>query len=250
MNPHMPEMTFVKTDSQQSVRGEILTLRGTQLVLCSERCVWWEERSVVFICDTHFGKEAAFRAAAIPVPDQTQAILERLSRVLTVTGAKHLVILGDLLHSRAGRCRQTFGMIAEWRRKHAAVELTLVRGNHDETSGDPPDDWGIRCHAEPLDIWSPIRLSHRPLRSSQHAVLAGHLHPVIRLSGPGRDTLRLPCFHLRDEVLVLPSFSSFVDGAAIRPQPGDQNFAICEDRVIRIPAPGVRGIRRAARPVH
>ena len=31
-----------------------------------------------------------------------------------------------------------------------AWPILLVRGNHDDRAGDPPDDWGIDCREEPL----------------------------------------------------------------------------------------------------
>jgi metallophosphoesterase superfamily enzyme len=53
-------------------------------------------------------------------------------------------------------------------------------------------------------------------------VLAGHLHPVIRLNGPGRDSLRTPCFVVGVRQIVLPAFGEFVGGSIVSPREGER----------------------------
>ena len=48
---------------------------------------------------------------------------------------------------------------------------------------------------EPL-LMGPFALQHEPDAHASHLVLAGHVHPVYRLRGKGRQSLRLPCFLL------------------------------------------------------
>lgn len=209
-----------------------LTLAGCRLLLLAEHAVWDPAAKVVMVSDLHLGKEAVFRNSAIPVPDQTDSTLARLTGVLSVTGADRLIILGDLLHARRGRCLQMFEQVAEWRRRHAGLRIDLVRGNHDLAAGDPPANWQISCVPEPQNH-SSLCLCHDP-ESCDGVGMAGHLHPVVRLRGPGRDSLRLPCFLLRRQVLILPAFSRFVDGRVLRMESEDRVFAVTEDRVISI----------------
>ncbi len=65
-------------------------------------------------------------------------------------------------------------------------------------------------------------------------MLAGHLHPAVSLSGPGRQRERLPCFLFGERVGILPAFGDFTGGAAVRPRPGDRVFAVAEDEVVPI----------------
>ena len=44
-------------------------------------------------------------------------------------------------------------------------------------------------------------------------VLAGHLHPGVRLHGPGRQSVRLPCFAFGRNAALLPAFSEFTGTA-------------------------------------
>ena len=46
-------------------------------------------------------------------------------------------------------------------------------------------------------------------------MIAGHIHPVFQLQGRGRQRLRLPCFHVTDDITVLPAFGEFTGGHAV-----------------------------------
>jgi metallophosphoesterase superfamily enzyme len=90
----------------------------------------------------------------------------------------------------------------------------------------------MSCVSEPF-VSEGLQLCHDPERCTG-AGLAGHLHPVVRLRGPGRDSLRLPCFLLRREVLILPAFSRFVDGRVLQLESADCVFAVSEQSVISV----------------
>ena len=211
-----------------------IELGQQRLQLLPERAVWWERESTLLIADTHFGKEATFRFASIPVPDQTQDSLSRLTTLIERLEPSRLIVLGDLLHARRGRCETVFEEIETWRSSHDTLEIVLVRGNHDDAAGDPPATWKIDCVDEPWTLGT-LALRHIPLAEpTEVAALAGHLHPVVRLSGRGRDSLRLPCFLLRSNQLILPAFSPFVDGKTLALQNHDQVFAVANDQVISV----------------
>ncbi|MFM1897944.1 MAG: hypothetical protein RL577_184, partial [Bacteroidota bacterium] len=54
--------------------------------------------------------------------------------------------------------------------------------------------------------------------------ICGHLHPVYSLRGKGRQSLRLPCFWLNKQRLVLPAFSSLAGGYNIKPENGEKLY--------------------------
>ena len=212
-----------------------LLLGGERLLLLPERAVWWPAGGTLFVADLHWGKEAAFRAAAIPIPDGLEADLQRLSVLLAKTQAQRLVVLGDLQHSRSGRTPHGESLIERWCESVAGVELVLVRGNHDRSAGDPPTAWGFRTCAEPLSC-GPWELWHHPpsLTSARSAGLAGHLHPAFLLKR-GPDRLRLPGYWLRGGVLVLPAFGTFTGQLPVQRAADDEAFVIAAERVIRLP---------------
>lgn len=159
--------------------------------------------------------------------------LQRLTQSLERTGAQKLIILGDLLHAAQGCEPAMLDAISIWRAEHANLKIYLVRGNHDRHAGDPPDDWQIEIMDGPTPGPHWI-LNHEPLDPATGYALVGHLHPAVRLTGKGQQSLKLPCFWFGETCGVLPAFSAFVDHGTIRPRQGDQVFVITEHQVMAV----------------
>jgi uncharacterized protein len=207
---------------------------GQDLVLLSERAAYWPPKKTLFVADFHLGKAASFRRAGIALPSGTTAEnVERLGRAIDKTGAKEVVFLGDFLHSAKGRTQSTFERFAAWRESRKAVDLTLVRGNHDKKAGDPPPAWGMRC-IEAGETLGPFILNHEPGASRGGYALAGHIHPAVRLFAEGETSLRLPCFWFGSRFGVLPAFGAFTGNAEVVPRRGDQVFVIAEHEVLQV----------------
>ena len=212
----------------------VVELAGERLVLLPERLAWWEARDTLLVADPHWGKGATFRAGGIPVPHgTTHGNLARLDSALERTGARRVVFLGDYLHARQGRAPGTLQALSEWRERHPALDLLLVRGNHDRHAGDPPAGARVECVDAPYPD-PPFVLSHFPEPDPAGYVLAGHLHPAVKLVGRGRQREQLPCFWLGPSVGVLPSFGDFTGSLVVEPSPRDRVFVVAEDRVIEI----------------
>lgn len=213
------------------------SLRGEPVSLLAERALFWPGGRALFVADLHWGKTAAFRSHAVPLPKGTTAAdLARLDAVLDRTGAAELLILGDLFHAREGRTRATLAALAAWRSARPELAITLVRGNHDLRAGDPPESLRITCVDAPHRV-GPFVLYHHPPEESTEAGywLAGHLHPVALLGGAGRQRLRLPCFALGERGGLLPAFGSFTGGAPVSGNAAYQFWVIADDEVIALP---------------
>jgi DNA ligase-associated metallophosphoesterase len=216
-------------------------VRGEALVLLPELAAYWPRERTLLVADPHVGKAAAFRAAGVPVPHgTTTAGLERIDRALEATGARRIVFLGDFLHAREGRSPETLRAVAEWRARRAAVEMVLVRGNHDRRAGDPPGELKIECRDGPM-IAAPFVFTHHPARSDDGYVLCGHVHPGVRLSGPGRQSGRLPCFWFSPVTGVLPAFGDFTGLAIVDIASEDRVWVVAGDEVIAKTRAGAGG---------
>ncbi|HEX6748413.1 MAG TPA: ligase-associated DNA damage response endonuclease PdeM [Longimicrobium sp.] len=215
--------------------GDVETeVAGERVLLLHERALFRPRTGELLVADPHWGKAAAFRAAGVPVPGGTTAEgLERLSRALERTGAARLTILGDLFHARTSRQPATLETVRAWRERHASLPVTLIRGNHDRHAGDPPGELRIDCCDQPCAD-PPFLLSHHPFESPAGYVLAGHLHPSVKLRGVGRQRERLPCFHFGARVGVLPAFGAFTGTADVEVAPGDRIYVVAGDRVIAV----------------
>jgi len=158
--------------------------------------------------------------------------------VLEQTQAHRLIVLGDLLHAQSGMTPATGAAFLSWRERHSALEILLVRGNHDRNAGDPPPDWHINCVPEPYQNRS-LTLRHEPSGATTDSTptLAGHLHPCVTLQGLGRSRLSLPCFWVQPQLLVLPAFTDFAGRPQISPTRHDRIFVVGEDVVeVRVTA--------------
>jgi DNA ligase-associated metallophosphoesterase len=207
---------------------------GERLVLLPQRAAWWPAARTLFIADFHLGKAASFRHAGIPLPPGTTSDnLERLESAVAACDAAHVVFLGDFLHSAQGRAPATLERFAAWRATRPGLAMTLVRGNHDDRAGDPPEAWAIRC-IDPGEGLGPFALVHEPAPVRGGYALAGHIHPAVRLSERGGQSLRLPCFWFGARVGVLPSFGAFTGSALVRPRPGDQVFVLADGEILRV----------------
>lgn len=208
---------------------QTITCRGEELVLLSQRALFWPRTATLLVADTHFGKDAAFRTAGIALPagvlDQD---LARLETVLAQTRAERLVVLGDFFHARTGRTADTLAAIRAWRDRHNTLAVLLVRGNHDHHAGPPPEEWRMDDAGEAL-LLPPFLCCHAPAEPGipdESYRLAGHLHPMVSLRQRAAGQLRLPCFYFGRRQALLPAFASFAGGCTITASVGDRVFAI------------------------
>jgi DNA ligase-associated metallophosphoesterase len=220
-----------------------IAVAGDDVVLHPSGAALLASHSTLLIADAHFGKAVSFRKLGVPVPSGTTTeTLDTLDRALADTGARRIVFLGDFLHSRRSHAQGTLGVIAQWRERNAGLDITLVRGNHDDRAGDPPTELGIRVVDEPLAC-GPFALCHHPNAREGAYVIAGHWHPCISVGGRAFQRLRLPCFWFGDDsgalprnaVGVLPAFGSFTGMHRIEPREGDRIFPVADDVVRAIP---------------
>jgi len=203
-----------------------ITLAGAELWLLADKAVYYPEYRALLIADVHFGKAAAYRKLGQPVPHgTTQNNLQRLDELLGRYPCDRLIFLGDFLHAPESRAPATLEALAQWRSRHPALEITLIRGNHDKRAGDPPPALRIETVPEPL-LLGPFALQHEPDPHATHHVLAGHVHPVYRLRGRGRQTLRLACFYLRGSMSLLPAFGAFTGGFNIEATQDSKIFVV------------------------
>jgi DNA ligase-associated metallophosphoesterase len=217
-------------------QSTIATVRvaGQDLMLLPEKAAFLPASDTLLIADAHIGKAATFRHLGVPVPPGTTGeTLEVLTSLVRRLEARRVVFLGDFLHSARSHVESTMDAVTEWREQHASLELILVRGNHDERAGDPPQHLEIECVDEPL-MHDDIALCHEPYANLDAYVFAGHLHPCVSLGGRTHDWHRLACFWFTPKFAVLPAFGSFTGMQAIQARRGERVFAATDERVFEL----------------
>jgi uncharacterized protein len=211
-----------------------IDLLGQSLVLLAERAVFWEQRRTLLVGDVHLGKEATMRSAGLPVPGAVSTTdLERLGTVIDHCKAERVVVLGDLYHARAGMNHGTTDRLSSWRSSRSSLDLVLVRGNHDHSAGRSPAAARV-TEIDDFLVDEPFVFSHDVPDDAQGYVIAGHVHPGIDLKGRGRDGVRLPCFVIGRERMLLPAFSLFTGLARVPHRSGDRIAAIVDQEVVLV----------------
>ena len=214
--------------------GVMVEVAGEDLCLNPDRAVFWSRRNTLLVADVHIGKDAAFRAAGIPLPaGGTRDVLSRLSNSLERTGAERLIVLGDFFHSESGRDHETLDQLAQWRSEWSALDIIVVAGNHDIRTGLRDGEIGIKLIPKSV-IEEPFVLQHHPEESVDGYVMAGHLHPTALLRDGRIDTLRLPCFVFGERLGILPAFSRFTGRPVYHPVASDRVFVVAENEVIQV----------------
>lgn len=189
---------------------------------------------IVLIADYHAGIETALRyERGIEVADRSDERRRRLLDCLDRANADRLVILGDLMHSIGEPDSQERKEVRTLLDALSAVDVTLVKGNHDgeiETWADQltvTDTRGTRLGSLGLvhgHTWPAVSVLEADV------VCLGHEHPQVRLEDDVggyrveriwlRGTLRRFPFAERLDTLdwrrpgfvVLPAFNDLVGG--------------------------------------
>lgn len=209
------------------------------LRLFAEGALFWSTGKTLFITDPHFGKADSFRHAGIAIPT---AILDhdlaRLSKLLTITGASTLTILGDFFHTRHSQSKNVLSALATWRKHHPDLQISLILGNHDQHAGPPPVELGIEVMDAPLSI-GPFVCHHLPQETAADAgyLLAGHLHPHVILHDYDGTSMRLAAFIFSPHQAILPAFGGFTGSSAYRPTTADRVVVISEGEIVEITRP-------------
>lgn len=206
---------------------------GERILLLPEKALYWPREKTLMVADIHFGKAASFRALGVPVPHGTTGEnLALLDHLLATYDTQRIIFLGDFLHARAAQAPATLQAMLRWRERHAALELLLVRGNHDWHAGDPSALLRIAMADEPYRC-GPFALCHHPETAADGYVIAGHVHPVYHLR-TAREALRLPCFIIGTTRAILPSFGAFTGGHALIPHATDRVYVVADTLIFPI----------------
>ncbi|MFT4065708.1 ligase-associated DNA damage response endonuclease PdeM [Paraburkholderia sp.] len=211
-----------------------IEIAGQPLVLSSLRASFDPVLRALFIADAHFGKDAVFRARGIPVPTGSTADnLLRIDLLIAEFEPVMLVFLGDLLHARESLTPLTLDALHAWRATHPQLHVVLVEGNHDRHAGALPRTLDVEYARAPWRV-GPWALCHHPRAVDGAYVLAGHVHPVYRIT-TRTDSVRVPCFRLGADCGVLPAFGSFTGGARETGRvAGEKVFLVVQDKVIEL----------------
>ena len=182
---------------------------GHEFEVVGKTALYWPAQAALIVADLHLEKASWFatRGQMLP-PYDSLATLQRLSALVTLTGAQQIWCLGDNFHDDDATNRLEPAAHALLAALTAALDWRWIVGNHD--SGLGGDIGGsIIDEAEVAGLI----LRHRACPNEMRPELSGHFHPKFHGQSRGRRLSR-PCFVMSQTRLILPAFGAFTGGLA------------------------------------
>lgn len=206
-----------------------LKIQNQNFVMHPTGAMLWEEKSMLLISDVHLGKVSHFRKFGAAVPHKAiQKNFELLNEAIGHFQPDVIVFMGDLFHSSLNK---EWHLFEKW---IATIhsKIILVVGNHDIISPVKYEDLEI-------EVVSEIRsdgflLTHHPEEREGLFNFCGHIHPAIRLTGLGRQSVRLKCFFKSRSQMLLPAFGEFTGSHTLKAKKNCEIFALLGDAVLPV----------------
>jgi DNA ligase-associated metallophosphoesterase len=206
--------------SNQTIVAPDLLLDG-RLALFHRREKW------LAIADLHFGYELSQRAAGRLTPLWGMATArERLLQLLREYLPERLVIVGDVVHDRAGAASAAKFL----KELEEVCAVTLIAGNHDREIGR---------RFQTVNSWS----SSEFLFHHGHCAAAdpgariqiiGHHHPAGVLHDGAGLRLKCPAFVQQERCWIMPAFSPWAAGASWPKEDADRVWLCTPKRVLAL----------------
>jgi len=201
----------------QGTSAEI-NLAGIALVVDCLGALYWPDEGLLVVADLHLEKGSSFAERGVLLPPyDTAATLARLARVLIRYMPRAVIALGDSFHDGGGSARLADVDRAILRDLQHGRDWFWITGNH-----DPEPAAGVGGTAAAALAIGALTFRHQPSEAAEDisGEVAGHLHPVARVSGRGRTVSRR-CFASDGRRLVMPAFGAYAGGLNVR----DRAFA-------------------------
>ena len=200
-------------------------------ILTNQRALFWETEQALVLSDLHVGKAATFRKHGIPISKKVlEDDLQRLEELITFFSAQKLIIVGDLFHAEYNSDIHYF---RDWIQK-LEIDIELIVGNHDRQSKRLYEAMNFQVYTKEK-LSHGIRFVHdETAPSEEYFTISGHTHPGVLIRGKGRQYIKLPCYQVTQQQLILPAFSKFT-GLNTRNMPeGCVNYAFTDLEIFEI----------------
>lgn len=204
-----------------------ISIQNEIFILTNQRAAFREQGKALILSDLHIGKTAHFRKNGIALSSHIMKNdLERLSALIEYFQPDKFIVVGDLLHAGDNSDVDEF---CTWKSQYPDLQFYLVEGNHDRISASLEKKLCLDFKSDLLEI-DGFTFIHdfEPIKSGFQ--ITGHIHPGIVLHSAIKS-IRLPCFALSDNQLLLPAFSEFT-GLDTKNLPKKSKFFVFTDAEI------------------
>ncbi|MCS4302550.1 ligase-associated DNA damage response endonuclease PdeM [Chryseobacterium sp. BIGb0232] len=204
-----------------------ITIQNEGFTLTNQRAVFWKKEKALILSDLHIGKTAHFRKNGIAVANHImKSDLQRLSALIEYFQPEKFIVVGDLLHAGDNSDVDEF---CQWRNQYPDLQFYLIEGNHDRISEALEKKLCLDFKASLLELGM-FTFIHDFDKERSGFQITGHIHPGVVLNSAVKR-IRLPCFAISENQLLLPAFSEFT-GLDTKNLPKNSRFFVFTDAEI------------------
>ncbi len=191
--------------------GNTLTVAGISLIADCGGALYWPEENLLAVADLHLEKGSSFAKRGVLLPPyDTASTLARLAQLITRYAPRCVIALGDNFHDGEGASRLHDGDRENLRVLQRGRDWIWIAGNH-----DPEPAEGIGGQFAATLALGALTFRHEPTAKAPDGEIAGHLHPVARVTQRGRTVSRR-CFASNGKRAVMPAFGAYAGGLNVR----------------------------------
>ena len=202
------------------------------LELTNQRAIYWEKEQSLILSDLHIGKSAHFQKSGIPIPSSIlQQDLLRLQELIHHFNTTTLIIVGDLFHAEYNTDLDEFKV---WLQQFENLKIQLIKGNHDRLSNRIYEQFDIEVFGSSLQMKTLKFVHELTSINKDYFTISGHTHPGVFIKGKAKQRIKLPCFQVTKNQLILPAFSLFT-GLNTKDAPEKcKNYAFTESAIFEL----------------
>lgn len=193
-----------------------------------------KEQKALVIADLHIGYESSLKDRGIHIPQNSYPYMrEVVYRLIKETGARTLIMLGDVKHEFGKPSAQEWVEVKDLLSflSDNGVEVHVVRGNHDNYIIAILNRMNVPLH-DPFMVLDDVLLMHGhkevEVPEEIRTVLMGHEHPAVSSRDLSGSRYKFKCFLVgrmgkkRQRLVVLPSMSPLSLGVGVNETPKDE----------------------------
>ncbi|MCD6171909.1 MAG: metallophosphoesterase [Thermoplasmata archaeon] len=173
------------------------------------------KHDIAVISDLHIGYEGVLQSQGVMMPKyQKKILIKRIEKIIEKFNPNLLIINGDFKHEFGKNLRQEWNETKEILKFIAErTNAILIRGNHDNFLKTIASKMNVKL----LDFYEigDIKIFHGHKDMEGKRKIIGHEHPSIGLRDKIGAIIKLPCFMVNKNIVVLPALSPLATGVDV-----------------------------------
>ena len=183
------------------------------------------------IADLHIGITGDLYKSGISIPSQVKKMAEIINKMKKKTGAKNLIILGDIKHKVPGTSWTESKEIPDFLSQLKFKNIIIVKGNHDGLIEKMVNKTVKVKKFVIVDNYF-LTHGHRNIKTKQKTIVIGHNHPHVKFIDEMGGRFTEPVWLIGKlkggkKIIVMPAFNELSGAIVVNEQPMIGPIAKC-----------------------